>query len=269
LLTFIRVWARFNQATRAFKGLMNYESAYRWYVRAAIESMIDDRIMYAELRPMLMDKTIPNDDGTGTLDHAAQMQIVIDEVALKQAELRATGQADRFPFGLKVIYCAPRSIPHDMMEVEIRDCIRLKQQFPDLVCGFDLVGAEDRPNHIGAYARELLAMVQTTRRLGIEIPFLFHAGETLLDTGGSGNARNSNLYDAVLFGSRRVGHGFALLKHPELVKEFREKKICIELCPTSNELLHLCRNVKEHPYPAILAAGIPCTINSDNPSLFR
>lgn len=105
--------------------------------------------------------------------------------------------------------------------------------------------------------------------LRIEIPFMFHAGETLLDTGGSRTPANSNLFDALLLNSKRIGHGFSLVKHPELSAKFREKKICIELCPTSNELLHLCRNIKEHPYPELLALGIPCTVNSDNPSLFR
>lgn len=136
------------------------------------------------------------------------------------------------------------------------------------------MGAEDRPNHIGFYHEELKAFEQTCKRKGLDIPFLFHAGETLLDTGGSTDPRNSNLYDAVLLNSKRIGHGFSLMKHPQLVERFKYKSpedpgICIELCPISNELLHLCRNIKEHPFPELLAAGIPCTVNSDNPSLFR
>ena len=144
-----------------------------------------------------------------------------------------------------------------------------------------MVGAEDRPNHIGFYYKELVAFQQTCRALDLEIPFLFHAGETLLDTGGSTDPANSNLYDAVALESKRIGHGFSLMKHPHLIEKFRRRKvvqdgkpvtkpgICIELCPISNELLHLCRNIKEHPYPELLAAKIPCCVNSDNPSLFR
>jgi adenosine deaminase CECR1 len=112
-------------------------------------------------------------------------------------------------------------------------------------------------------------MQETCKKLDIEIPFLFHAGETLLDTGGSRYPSNSNLFDAVLLHAKRIGHGFSLTKHPALLQAFKEQKICIELCPISNELLHLCRCVKEHPYPQLLNAGIPCTVNSDNPSLFR
>lgn len=141
--------------------------------------------------------------------------------------------------------------------------------FADHASGFDLVGAEDRANHIGFYHEELVAFTETCKKLELEIPFLFHAGETLLDTGGSKDPGNSNLFDAALLNSKRIGHGFSLMKHPELIQVFKDKKICIELCPISNELLHLCRNVKEHPFPQLLAAGIPCSVNSDNPSLFR
>jgi adenosine deaminase CECR1 len=97
---------------------------------------------------------------------------------------------------------------------------------------------------------------------------MLHAGETLLDTGGSSKPKNSNLYDALLLNTKRIGHGFALLKHPHLVEEYKKKDICIELCPISNELLHLCGNVREHPYPQLLASDLHCTMNTDNPNLF-
>ncbi|KAF1990029.1 Metallo-dependent hydrolase [Aulographum hederae CBS 113979] len=263
------VWARFNQGTRCFKGLLNYGTIYRWYIGAAIDSMIKDKVMYAELRPMLLDKFIPTEDGQGKLFHADQMRILVEEVHKKQEQLKEAGELDKFPFGFKIIYCSPRSIPKEMMKKELQDCIKLKLEFPDLICGFDLVGAEDRPNHIGFYAEELQAFVKACEKLNISIPFMFHAGETLLDSGGSRTTENSNLYDAVLLNAKRIGHGYSLVKHPHLVQEFKKKNICIELCPTSNELLHLCRNIKEHVYPQLLALGIPCTVNSDNPSLFR
>ncbi|KAH7083652.1 hypothetical protein FB567DRAFT_447079 [Paraphoma chrysanthemicola] len=268
------VWARFNQATRCFKGLLNYESVYKWYIGQAIDRMIKEKVMYAELRPMLLDKFIPSDDGRVQITNPEQMQLIIDAVRDKQAELRSRkpSEIDKFPFGLKIIYCTPRSINKAMMQEEMKQCIELKLKYPDLICGFDLVGAEDRPNHIGFYRDELVAFKKTCEALKVEIPFLFHAGETLLDTGGSTDPHNSNLYDAVVLQAKRIGHGYSLMKHPHLIEAFKKtdgnKGICIELCPISNELLHLCRNIKEHPFPALLAAGIPCTVNSDNPSLF-
>ncbi|OJD30609.1 adenosine amp deaminase [Diplodia corticola] len=258
------IWARFNQATRCFKGLLNYESTYRWYVKRAMENMVENGIMYAELRPMLMDKTIPSDDGLRQIDLEGQMTIIREVIAKFREELDSSTAFE----GIKIIYCTPRSIPKAKMQSELEDCIRLRIKFPDLICGFDLVGAEDRPNPIGFYRDELLSFVKTCDKLGIEIPFMFHAGETLLDTGGTKDPENSNLYESVLLKAKRVGHGFALPKHPRLIEKFKQQNICVEICPVSNELLHLCRNVKEHPYPEILAAGIPCTINADNPALF-
>jgi adenosine deaminase CECR1 len=134
-LMIVSAWARFNQGTRCFKGLMGYESVFRWYIGAAIDSMIADKIMYTELRPMLMDKSIPSDDGLRRLDHRAQMDIILQEVAKKQNELEDQGNLDLFPFGLKIIYCAPRSIPKARMNIEMLDCIQLKLVYPDLICG--------------------------------------------------------------------------------------------------------------------------------------
>lgn len=129
------MWARFNQATRCFKGLVNYEKAYEWYIDRAIDCLISERVMYAELRPMLLDKSIPADDGKSKVDNAGQMQMIVDGVRAKQEELRSRGEIDKFPFGLKIIYCTPRSIPKAMMQEEMKHCIELKEQFPDLICG--------------------------------------------------------------------------------------------------------------------------------------
>jgi adenosine deaminase CECR1 len=197
------------------------------------------------------------------------MSIICEEVIKKRKELESRDELDKFPFGVKIIYCTPRSIPLSRMKTELQDCIGLKLQFPNLICGFDLVGAEDRPNCVGFYSDLLVAFQQTCKELNISIPFMFHAGETLIDTGGSSNPENSNLYDSLLLHAKRIGHGYALLKHPLLVEKYKKQNICLELCPISNELLHLCGNAREHPYPQLLAAGLHCTLNADNPSLFR
>ncbi|EMD86791.1 hypothetical protein COCHEDRAFT_1048068, partial [Bipolaris maydis C5] len=265
-------WASFNQAIRVPKALV--KSAYKSYISNAIDQMIDEKVMYAELRLMLLDKFISDDSGKpeDCLDFAAQMKLIKKAIDWKKKDLEKKKEEEKFPFGLKIIYCAPRSIGIDAMERKLQECMLLKKDFPYLICGFDLVGAEDRPNSIAFYKDQLIAFQEKCEKENVEIPFMFHAGETLLDTGGSDDPKNSNLYDAVLLKSKRVGHAFALMKHPYLVKKFRKNKtnpgICIELCPISNELLHLCRNVKEHPYPELLAAGIPCTVNTDNPNLF-
>lgn len=97
--------------------------------------MIDEKVMYAELRPMLLDKFIEGDDGGQQVSNVEQMQLIKKAVETKQAKLNQEGKGHLFPFGLKIIYCTPRSIPEKLMEREIDDCIELKQQFPDMICG--------------------------------------------------------------------------------------------------------------------------------------
>lgn len=97
--------------------------------------MISENVMYAELRPMLLDKSIPTTDGKGIIDNAGQMQLIIDGVKEKQAALKAKGELHKFPFGLKIVYCTPRSIPKTLMQKEMKHCIELKIKFPNLICG--------------------------------------------------------------------------------------------------------------------------------------
>lgn len=88
--------------------------------------------------------------------------------------------------------------------------------------GFDLVGAEDRPNDIGFYADLLVAFQETCVELGLEIPFTFHAEETLLDTGGSSLPEKSNLYDALLLNAKRISHGICSAQASGTCREIQE-----------------------------------------------
>ena len=72
------------------------------------------------------------------------------------------------------------------------------------IIGFDLVGSENDLTPLIDYVEPLLRFKQKTYELGLDIPFIFHAGETL----GDGDQVDSNLYDAILLGTKRIGHGY-------------------------------------------------------------
>lgn len=99
--------------------------------------MIDEKVMYAELRPMLLDKFIPGDSGKrkDRLDLVAQMELIEEAINEKKNELKEKQEQEKFPFGLKIIYCTPRSIGTDKMESELQECMKLKKNFPNLICG--------------------------------------------------------------------------------------------------------------------------------------
>ena len=97
----------------------------------------------------------------------------------------------------------------------------------------------------------------------IDLPFYFHAGETL----GSGDEVDENLFDVILLGTRRIGHGFSLYKHPLLIDMVKDKKILIESVHISNEVLRYTTSVLSLPLPALLARGVHCALSNDDPSL--
>ena len=85
-----------------------------------------------------------------------------------------------------------------------------------------------------------------------------HAGE-------SNSRRNKELYDAVLLGSKRIGHGFHLAYHPSLIEMVKAKQICIECCPVSNFVLGYVLDMRNHPARGFLHQGLPVSINPDDP----
>lgn len=142
-------------------------------------------------------------------------------------------------------------------------CIVTKKKFPHLIAGFDLVGHEDQGRSLDDLLPELMWFTEQCKKEDVHLPFFFHAGETL----GDGDEVDLNLFDAILLGTRRIGHGYSLYKHPKLVAMVKERQILIESCPISNEVLRLCGSIMAHPLPALLAQGVCCSLSNDGPAI--
>lgn len=87
-----------------------------------------------------------------------------------------------------------------------------------------------------------------------------HAGES---TGPQ------TIWDALEhLGAERIGHGIAAAADPRLMQHLAERGIPLEVCPTSNVCTRSVPSLAEHPLPALVAAGILVSINSDDPPMF-
>ncbi|KAI0672700.1 Metallo-dependent hydrolase [Trametes maxima] len=256
------IWKKF-QSTFSVKGLIFFEPVFGEYIREFFVSSIEDGISYVEPRMMFSSKYIRGADRENNATHRAQLQLYDRIVHEVKVSLKAQGKEDAF-IGSRMIYSILRTITPAELEWYLEDCIALKQEFPHLVSGFDLVGHEDTLRPLIDYAEPLLRFVERQKDLGIHIPFMFHAGETL----GDGTAADMNLYDAILLGTKRIGHGFSLIKHPKLLEICREKEICVEVCPISNEILRLTGSMPMHPLPAVLNQGVHVALCSDDPAVF-
>jgi adenine deaminase len=66
----------------------------------------------------------------------------------------------------------------------------------------------------------------------------------------------------------RIDHGNRSLEDPDLVAELRERAIPLTVCPLSNLRLAVVADLREHPLPRMLQAGLKVTVNSDDPAYF-
>ena len=69
-------------------------------------------------------------------------------------------------------------------------------------------------------------------------------------------------------GAERIGHGISAAEDPELMEKLRQEDIPLEVCPTSNIRLGTVADLPSHPFDKLLQAGVPVTLNTDDPSFF-
>jgi aminodeoxyfutalosine deaminase len=88
-----------------------------------------------------------------------------------------------------------------------------------------------------------------------------HAGETV---------GPDEVWAAVTeLGAERIGHGIGAAGDPRLLEHLAEHGIPLEVCPTSNLRTGAVRDIAEHPLPALVAAGVPVTLATDDPGMFH
>mmetsp|Transcript_85930 Transcript_85930/g.119278 ORF Transcript_85930/g.119278 Transcript_85930/m.119278 type:complete len:137 (-) Transcript_85930:156-566(-) len=77
------------------------------------------------------------------------------------------------------------------------------------------------------------------------------------------------MLDLLTINCTRVGHGFNLAKHPYLYDTYKERNICLEVCPISNHLLKYMKDLRTHPAIGIYNYGIKISLNNDDPGIFN
>lgn len=128
-------------------------------------------------------------------------------------------------------------------------------------------GAGERVIGIGADSTELGVDMRTfapafeaARRLGLRRTC--HAGEAV----GVGPENIRIALDVL--GAERIDHGVAIADDADLMARAAAERIPLTVCPTSNVVIaNRYRSIAEHPFLALREAGIPVTINTDDPAM--
>jgi len=135
------------------------------------------------------------------------------------------------------------------------------ESFRKIFVGFDLAGAEDA-NSPKELRDDFMAILE------MSIPTTIHAGEDMTV---------KNIWEAIYhLSAERIGHGLTLNDDHKLKKRIKERKIAIELCPSSNDqiigyndYLYPIKGFenKEYPLKNYLESGLKITINTDDPGM--
>jgi adenosine deaminase len=139
---------------------------------------------------------------------------------------------------------------------------------PDSGFTVDLITGPDAPEgvvalglggpEVGYPAEWFAASFARARAAGLgSVP---HAGETVGAESVWGAIRALQ--------ADRIGHGVRSVEDPALVAYLADNAIPLEVSMTSNVLLRVAPSLAAHPIRALFDAGVPVTINSDDPAYF-
>jgi aminodeoxyfutalosine deaminase len=144
----------------------------------------------------------------------------------------------------------PRGYTDEEAETTVRYAVRYRDRG---VVGIGLGGPEaDYPPELYEKAFAL------ARKEGLaSVP---HAGET------AGPASVRGALDALH--ADRLRHGIRAVEDPGLVRELADRGIVLDVCPISNVRTKAVASLEEHPLPRLAAAGVRCSISTDDPAMF-
>ncbi len=147
---------------------------------------------------------------------------------------------------------------------------------PDIVRGFPDEAARQTVRHSIAHARRGIVGVGLGGSESEYPPQLYLEAFRLAREAGLGSVPHAGEADAAasvrsaveVLGADRIRHGIRAADDPGLLRELAARGIVLDVCPTSNLRTGVVADLAEHPLPALLAAGVACTVNTDDPAMF-
>jgi adenosine deaminase CECR1 len=227
------IWQEFGSCFRRAWGLFDDAAIRDAHWSRMLGQLVDENVQYVEFRGW------PPGDA-----------------AIEQARRRDP------EFGVKFIPSVRRGGDLERARGVLERLLAARERDPARFAGLDLVEEEDRTHGTLFFAEEILAARREAGRRGLTLPLFLHSGET-------SRASGENLYDAILLGAPRIGHGLALVRHPLLMEVARQRGIAVEVCPISNQVLGYVPDLRSHPAVAYINAGIPVVLSPDDPGLMR
>ncbi|MCE9544186.1 MAG: hypothetical protein K8T25_01490 [Planctomycetia bacterium] len=246
------IWGKFNQIFKRVDDLLSYQPVFVKYYLAAFQTLLDDHVTYVELRAGFNSL---HDLNGKTWDHRQRAALMWD--------LRNQVRQTNPQFDVKLIYSGYRALTVEAVWEEIEQAVELRKIWAgqNFMLGFDLVGEEDAGHTTVFFLPDWVRLKTYLAQQKTTLPFYFHDGE-------SDWPSDENLYDAMLLGTRRIGHGFNLFHFPALEASLKRHGVAVEVCPISNQQLRYVDDLRVHPAAGYLNRGVPCVLGNDDPGIF-
>ena len=227
-------------------AVMQTADQLRRVAREFVEDQAADGVVYAEAR------WAPEQHLARGLSLSAAVEAVRDGLAEGMAACEAAGS----PILVRQILTSMR---HGAPTTQIAELAVAYRH--DSVCGFDIAGAED-----GYPPSRFAPAFDYLKRHNVE--FTIHAGEAF---------GLPSIWEAVqLCNASRLGHGVRLAEDiapdgtlGELAGYVRDRRIPLELCPSSNLQTGICDSIAEHPFGLLARLQFRVTVSCDNRLMSR
>ncbi|KAJ8712737.1 hypothetical protein PYW08_008041 [Mythimna loreyi] len=242
------VWQKFQQCFINTGNLFDYKPVYEQYYYDTLLEFRKDQVMYLELRSTLSNLYDLDGNVYDAVETAATYKRVTEKFMKDYPDF----------FGMKLIYAPLKLVDKATVQEYVRILLQVKKLMPEFLVGFDLVGQED----VGVPLREFIDELAEVRE---NVDLYLHAGET----NWYGTTSDENLFDAIALDAKRIGHAFALIKHPLLMEEVKKRQIGLEVNVVSNSVLKLVEDPRNHPLATFLSQNMPVLISSDDPGIWE
>jgi len=232
-------------------ALLAHPAAVAPYARAVVAQARAEGLSYLELRGS-PHKYRPHDPAGFLRDFMA---------ALQQAGAQVDARPCPHPLRIGFIWILDRRQSDTMAQVVLQ-ATAAHNTLSGFLLGLDLAGDE------GTHAPDALASAFMPAFADC-LPLTIHAGE--------GEDAQHIWQAAYHLHADRIGHGLTLADNLPLMARFRDRGICLELCPSSNREVvgftdpaySASEGLPTYPLRQFMQAGLPLAICTDNPAISR